>query len=214
MERRQAIKNLGLSFGAFVATPTALSLLQSCGPSMEPWTPVFLSEDQGKLLRKVVDGILPGVDDYPSATGANVHVFIDKYLDEVMPLEDRASIGEGLDGLLAKVLAFAEEDDMASVTQEKMDAFLNENLKKSQEDLDAMNELVGELFGSGTDPKDFPDDIKSSMLLQNIREFSIWAYKNNENVCENIMAYDPIPGTYVGCGDLQELSGGKAWPEG
>ena len=87
MERRKAIKNIGLSFGAFVATPTALSVLQSCGPAMEPCAPAFLSEDNGKLLRKLVDGILPGVDDLPSGTGANVHVFIDKYLDEVMPLE-------------------------------------------------------------------------------------------------------------------------------
>ena len=214
MERRQAIKNLGLSFGAFIATPTAISVLQSCGgPSIEQWTPAFFSDEQGKLLRKLLDGILPAVDDFPSATGANVHVFIDKYIDEVMPLEDHSGIAVDLDKLGETLLASAEESDYEDLTDEHVNEFLNGNLKKTEEELQAMDEKMGELFSSGTEPKDFPDDLRSSMLLQNMRSMAIWAYKFDKNVGENVLAYDPVPTKYIGCGDLVELSGGRAWAE-
>ena len=213
MERREAIKNLGVSFGAFVATPTALSFLQSCGPTMEAWTPTFLSEDQGKMLRKVVDGILPGVDDMPSATAANVHVFIDKFLDEVMAIEDRDNVMNSLEALYSDLLATAEAEDYEDVSAEQVNAYLDSNLKKSEEELEAFQKKVGELYQAETKPADFPDDVKVGSVLGNIRDMCIWAYKNNENVGKNVLAYDPIPGDYIGCADLQEISGGKIWAE-
>jgi len=39
---------------------------------------------------------------------------------------------------------------------------------------------------------------------------TIKAYKNSEEVGENILAYDPIPTAYY-CGDLQELTDGKSY---
>ena len=39
---------------------------------------------------------------------------------------------------------------------------------------------------------------------------TINAYKNSEEVGENILVYDPIP-TANYCGDLQELTGGKSY---
>ena len=47
------------------------------------------------------------------------------------------------------------------------------------------------------------------MLLSQIRGMSIWAWKNSEEIGENVLVYDPIPGQQIGCGDLQELTGGK-----
>ena len=52
MERRDAIKNIGLTFGAVIATPGMLSLLQSCGPNEMPWTPTFFTEEEGKSGQK------------------------------------------------------------------------------------------------------------------------------------------------------------------
>ncbi|MEJ2163444.1 MAG: gluconate 2-dehydrogenase subunit 3 family protein, partial [Robiginitalea sp.] len=37
------------------------------------------------------------------------------------------------------------------------------------------------------------------------------AYKTTEYIGEEILAYLPVPGEYIGCGDLDELTGGKAW---
>jgi len=40
---------------------------------------------------------------------------------------------------------------------------------------------------------------------------TIWGYKTSEYIGEEVLAYLPVPGSYVACGDVQELSGGKAW---
>ena len=39
---------------------------------------------------------------------------------------------------------------------------------------------------------------------------TISAYLTTEEIGENVLVYDPVPSQYY-CGDLQELTGGKAW---
>jgi hypothetical protein len=214
MERRKAIKNIGLSFGAFIATPTALSFLQSCGSSMEPWTPAFLSEDQGKMLRKVVDGIIPAIDDFPSASGVGVHAAIDKYLDEVMPLEDRESFMTSLGQVYDDMLASTGESSFDGVSPEQVDAYLNENLKKTEEELEAMRAEMTKIYFGEAEITELPEGVQQDMFLINLRDMAISAYKQSEVVGKNILAYDPVPGEFIGCGDLQELTGGRGWTEG
>uniref|UniRef100_UPI003F5CC5C5 gluconate 2-dehydrogenase subunit 3 family protein n=1 Tax=Flagellimonas lutimaris TaxID=475082 RepID=UPI003F5CC5C5 len=55
------------------------------------------------------------------------------------------------------------------------------------------------------------DDIASFSFANDLRDLATWAYKNSEYVGEEVLAYLPIPGEYVPCGDLQTLTGGKAW---
>ena len=85
MDRRIALKNMGLALGYTVATPTIISLMQSCAQDTSPeWTPVFFSPEEGAVLMHLVDIILPKTYT-PSATDVNVQKFIDKYLDEGSP---------------------------------------------------------------------------------------------------------------------------------
>ncbi|NNM23840.1 MAG: gluconate 2-dehydrogenase subunit 3 family protein, partial [Flavobacteriaceae bacterium] len=58
MERRQVLKNLGLGAGFLVASPSIMSLLQSCTSEPE-FNPVFLSKGEGHALRRIVDLIIP-----------------------------------------------------------------------------------------------------------------------------------------------------------
>ena len=81
MKRREALKNLGLATGFVVASPSIISLLQSCTAEAKTWTPVFLSVEEGVVLANLVDIILPKTD-IPSATEVNVPQFIDKYIHE------------------------------------------------------------------------------------------------------------------------------------
>ena len=92
MKRRDALKNLGLATGFFVATPTIVSLLQSCTSDIKTWTPEFLSIEQGAVLTKLVDIILPKTDDLPSATELNVPQFIDRYINNVTDYEGQENI--------------------------------------------------------------------------------------------------------------------------
>ncbi|MGB3142679.1 MAG: gluconate 2-dehydrogenase subunit 3 family protein, partial [Maribacter sp.] len=75
MDRRRVLKNMGLSLGYIVATPTLLGIVQSC--KSEPaitWTPEFLTNDQGAVLTKLVDIILPKTDT-PSASEVQADIF-------------------------------------------------------------------------------------------------------------------------------------------
>jgi len=44
-----------------------------------------------------------------------------------------------------------------------------------------------------------------------LRDNTVWAYKTTEEIGENVLAYDPIPGVQLGCVSLKEATGGKAW---
>lgn len=85
MNRRDAIKNLGLSLGFVVVTPTVISLLNSC--KADPvWLPEYFSQNEGYLIQSLVDIILPETDT-PSASQVNVPQFIDVYTRDVMEPE-------------------------------------------------------------------------------------------------------------------------------
>ena len=90
MDRRKALKNMGVALGYTVATPTLLSIMQSCKsePSFD-WQPDFFSLEEGRALTQLVDIILPKTDT-PSASDVQVHLFIDRFAAEVMTSEQQS----------------------------------------------------------------------------------------------------------------------------
>ena len=190
MKRREALKHLGLTAGIVVATPSLIGLLQSCTSDSETWNPVFLSEEQGLIVKNIVDIILPKTDT-PSASEVNVPEFLDKYLNEVLDIKDQDKIKAAFNAL---------------VTQIKTD--YNDNLKKVSEE--NYKNLLDNHMLLDQPPTPKGDPMTISDLLNTIKWMTINAYRISETVGETILAYDPVPGAYY-CGDLQELTGGKAW---
>ena len=190
MKRREALKHLGLTAGIVVATPSLIGLLQSCTSDSETWIPVFLSEEQGLIVKNIVDIILPKTDT-PSASEVNVPEFLDKYLNEVLDIKDQEKIKAAFNVL---------------VTQIKTD--YNDNLKKVSEE--NYKNLLDNHMLLDQPPTPKGDPMTTSDLLNTIKWMTINAYRISETVGETILAYDPVPGAYY-CGDLQELTGGKAW---
>mgnify|MGYP001794908619 CR=1 FL=1 len=60
MERRSALKNMGMAIGYTVAAPTLLSIVQSCKEkaAYATWVPSYFEKDQGYAIAQVVD-IIP-----------------------------------------------------------------------------------------------------------------------------------------------------------
>ncbi len=193
MKRREALKNIGLSAGFVIATPSLFSLLQSCTSDVTTWTPVFLSEEQGVVLKGIVDVILPKTDDTPSASEVNVPEFIDKYANEVMDLEEQVKLITAYDNLIVLIKTEYNED-ISKVSSENYMALLDTHMKLPKEEA----------------PSDDPTKMTASQLLNSIKGMTIYGYRVSETVGETILAYDPVPGAAY-CGDLQELTGGKAW---
>lgn len=214
MDRRIALKNMGMAFGLTVATPTLISLLQSCQGEQEiTWTPVFFTPEQGAVLTQLVDIIIPKTDT-PSASEVQVHVFLDRYVNEVSSMADQQLMKVGLNALIAQALKVSGNSDSSDLSAEDLEAVLAPALApKSTEESTRLSEAISEynLIIDGNSEAVIADELASTWFAQNLRGSVIWAYKTSEYIGEEVLAYLPVPGGYVPCGDLNELTGGRAW---
>ncbi|WP_350284281.1 gluconate 2-dehydrogenase subunit 3 family protein [uncultured Croceitalea sp.] len=215
MKRRSALKNMGMVFGYAVATPTILSLAQSCkekAPYAE-WMPSYFEKDKGYAIAQMIDVILPKTDT-PSATEVNVHVFIDEFVKSVLPEEQQAFLGMAMDKFMDKVLGGAEKESLADVEAIDFEPLLAKYLKKqSDEEEEAQNEAIGaymEAMMKG-ETAEIDEEVACFSFATGLRDMATWGYKSSEYVGEEVLAYLPVPGEYIACGDVNDLSEGKAW---
>ena len=207
MDRRQVLKNLGYGAGFLVATPTVISLLQSC--SNEPdWQPTFLSVGQGFALKQIVDLMIPSDPDIPGAVDIGAHTFIDAYWNEVTPTEHDLPVAEVQNsyGQFEELYGARYEKELDKGTAEDYDALLAEFLKADKEQMQAYGqELMG--FYRQADADSFPsisNEAAAYGLLTTIRGMAMWAWKSSEEIGMNVLWYDPVPGQQIGCINLGE----------
>jgi hypothetical protein len=213
MDRRKALKNMGLAMGYTVATPTLISLMQSCkGEPAVVWTPDFFTIDEGSAVTKLVDIILPKTDT-PSASEVNVHLFIDKFANEVMEKEQQDFVRMSMNKFMDKVLADSGKEQIKDITTEDLEPVLAAALKVSNEDKVTNMKMINtynKAVAAGEEAQ-LDDTVSRFAFADNLRGMTIWGYKTSEYVGEEVLAYLPVPGEYIGCADTQELTGGKAW---
>ncbi|PIA82358.1 hypothetical protein BFR04_11435 [Gaetbulibacter sp. 4G1] len=202
MNRRNALKGLGLSIGYTIATPTIISMLQSCKTEADLWTPIFFTMDEGIVLKNLIDLILPKTQNTPGALDVNVPEFLDLYISKTYDELKQKKYKEGLTAII-KALPITEKG-VSDLETENYDALLAKYLKISKE-----QQLVYRDYNDEKDPKN--EDAIIFQALDNIRNSSIWAFRTSEQIGENVLAYDPIPGSQKGCIPLNEATGGKAW---
>ena len=213
MDRRKALKNMGLALGYTVATPTLISIVQSCkNDAAITWTPDFLSPTEGSMLTQLVDIILPKTDT-PSASEVQVHIFIDRFADQVMKKEQQDLFKMTMGKFLDKALQDSGKKEIADLGPEHLEPVLSAALKISKEDeankFKVINAYTESVKAGETASLD--DEVSRFAFANNLRGLTILAYKSSEYVGENVLSYLPVPGEYIACGDLQELTGGKAW---
>ena len=213
MDRRKALKNMGLSLGYVVTTPTLISIVQSCKTENAlEWTPEFFTKEEGSVITHLVDIILPKTDT-PSATEVQVDIFIDHFTDQVMDKEDQELLKLGMRKFIEKVLADSGKENAGDLLPEELEAVLSSSLKISKEEQKANDETIENYLGAleeGTDVK-LDDKIAQNAFAKNLREMTILGYKTSEFVGKQVLEYLPVPGEYVPCGRTEELTGGKAW---
>lgn len=225
MDRRQALRNLGWGAGALVATPTIISILQSC-ESKPVFTPVFISTAQGHALRSMVDLIIPNDEAIPGAVAVGVHEFIDRYWKEVVPAQ-ASSIDDGFnkpnktseqqfikDAWTTLESKFTEtfNKPLEKGTPEEFDQLLAKYLKISKEDNLLKEKAMAEYFVALKDDASIQlePELQMHYLLTSMRGMTIWGWKTSEEIGKNVLWYDPVPGQYKGCIPLSEAGNGKA----
>lgn len=211
MDRRKALKNIGLGAGFLVATPTVLNILQSCKSEPE-FIPNFVSKEQGHALRRLVDLIIPSDEEIPGAVDVGVHEFIDNFWNEVIPEEAQARVKMAFGGLSTK---FTETfgKDLAQGKPEEFDQLLGKYLAISKEEQKMYDEKAGEFSQAfQKDPTTQIDpDLACNQLFGQLRGMTIWGWQNSEEIGENVLAYEPIPGQQIGCLPVDEATGGRAY---
>ncbi len=209
INRRQALKNIGLSVGYIAATPTILSVLQSCTSDIKlNWVPQLLSEDEAKILDQLVDLIIPETD-IPGAKSLNVPMFIDKYMNEVAKKEE-AGMFKRSAGLVLEELGVNEDRPVKKIKIEEYDTLLSKYLKSTKEQQETYTREIAQIK-SLKDFESLSNEVSIFSFLSAVRDLSIWGFKTSEEIGENVLAYAPVPGEQIGCDSLEKLTGGKAW---
>ena len=209
MNRREAIRNIGISAGYIAVTPTVISLLQSCTSEIElNWTPELLSENEAKILIQLVDLILPETDT-PGAKNLNVPMFVEKFVSKTAK-EEETQMFKQTAPIVTQALGVNENNPVRKIKPEQFDALLTKYLKSSKEQQKTYQEEMAQIQ-SPDDFEKLPKDTKIFLYLSAIRDVSIFGFKTHKEIGENVLAYLPVPGEQVGCDSLEKLTGGKAW---
>ena len=213
MDRRNALKNMGVALGYTVATPTLISLMQACksDPSIE-WVPDFFSPEEGRVLMQLVDLILPATDT-PSASEVQVHQFIDRFAAEVMTSDQQAFWKMVTGAFVERISVAAGKEQGDELTAEDIEPVLASALQFSPEEEENYNSILQDYMMKMAEGEmgTLDKDAANYSFATNLRGITIWGYKTSEYVGEKVLPYLPVPGGYVACDDLNELTEGKVW---
>lgn len=213
MDRRKALKNMGLAMGYTVATPTLISIMQSCtGETVMEWTPDFFTKDEGAVLTKLVDIILPKTDT-PSASEVQVNLFIDRFVNEVVDADQQGFIKMTMGRFMEKAAKAGGKKKAADLSVEELEKTVAASLKVTKEEQSSTMKAVADYNMAMAEGKEalLDDNIASYAFANNLRGLTIMGYKTSEFVGEEVLAYLPLPGEYIPCADVEELTQGKAW---
>lgn len=198
MDRRKALKNIGIGFGAITVTPTVVSLMQSCQTNPSGWMPAQFSKDQFQVVSQLMDLIIPTTD-IPGAIDLQLPQFLDGYVGLIMNDKAQQKLKSSLDQLIAVALKDTGKSATSELNREDLDAQLAKYLRADESTMQVWK-----------NDADSPEAVAQGFAVQ-LRSLTINAFKTNEYIGENVLAYVPIPGQQKGCVDLMEATGGKAY---
>ena len=117
MNRRNALKNLGLSFGAIAVTPSIIGMMQSCTSSSSGFRPKVFSKTQFKHVEKILNLILPKTEDgIPGASVLGLAEFVDNYLHGVVGDKQVSLLRLSLDSFIQDINESDDEPNQNSVS--------------------------------------------------------------------------------------------------
>ncbi len=185
MNRREALKQAALLTGVAVSGSLASAVLQGCKAEHIPnYEPSFFTKAQMKEIAAMAETILPKTADSPGAIEVGVPEFIDLIADKTLKPAEKEKTKESIAGL---ILAAEEANGKAF------------SKLSPEEQLSYLSKVDEEAKKAGG----------QSPYLQ-LKQQVIAGYFTSEAVGTEVLAYDPIPGQWIGCTDLAD-NGGKNW---
>lgn len=187
MDRREALKSMGVGAAAAVYSGSILALLNGCKSDAAKnlaWKPELFDMRQALAVKKALDVILPTTESSPGAVELGVPRFLDKFASNVSSPEEQEQLKAAANQFIAQ---------------------LEKNSGKKLED--ATNEDFLAIVKKNFEGKDNRDGAYE--FLQQVRSSGVWAWKNSKRIGEHYYFYDPVPGKFVGCRPLDAEGDGK-----
>jgi hypothetical protein len=160
--------------------------------------PAQFSKDQFQVVSQLMDLIIPTTD-IPGAIDLQLPQFLDGYVGLIMNDKAQQKLKSSLDQLIVVALKDTGKSAASELNREDLDAQLAKYLRADES---TMQEWKNDA--------DSPQAVAQGFAVQ-LRSLTINAFKTNEYIGENVLAYVPIPGQQKGCVDLMEATGGKAY---
>jgi len=182
MKRRDAIKNAGLFLGGAAFSTITLSSLAGCQTNAADaaWKPDALSVDQGAIVRRIADILIPTTDT-PGAIDAGVPAYIDMVFKDIMKPEDQKSFKEGF-VQFSKACQTANGKSFVDCTAEEQLSFLQKIEKEAS---------------TSEEPT----------FIEGLKYMTYRGFFTSEAGMTEVLNFDPVPGNYDGCISLEEAGG-------
>lgn len=197
MERREAIKNTVLFLGYSVSFSALSETFIACNKAVSvDWEPVFLSKMQANTVAEITETILPKTST-PGAKELGVPQFVDKMLKDLLPEADQKAFVADLD-TFEKDCKTAYGKAFVDCAPDQREEFL---LKLDKAAAKFPPSVWGITLVEKPDPVAFFRRLKSLTLM---------GYYTSQEVAQNILRYDPVPGDFIAC---MPLDGQRSWSE-
>lgn len=187
MDRRTALKRVGLLLGGTVSSSVVTAVLSGCvDRTGMRYTPQTLTSDQDALVDTLAELIIPETDT-PGAHAAGVNVFVDRMLTHGLTDLERDHFMAGLDDVDARAQA-AHGAPFVQITSEQQITLLSELEQEARE---------------STATRDAPP------FFHQLKELTLVGYYTSEIGATQELTYVVIPGRYDG--DIPFAEVGRAY---
>lgn len=190
IDRREALRRVGVLLGGLVSAPTAAGVLSGCERTTgADWTPETLTAAQNEMVDTIAEIIIPATDT-PGARAANVNRFVDAMLTGSYASTTRDRFLAGLKETNARC----------------QDAYGSAFVECSPEEQRA---LVGELDDETFGPDASASDRENPPFFRMMKELTLVGYYTSEIGASQELKTNVVPGRYDGDVPYDEI--GRAW---
>lgn len=199
MDRREAIKKIVLSTGVVVSSVSLMSVMQACQTREGlVWSPKFFTLEHANVISVITNIIIPKTD-IPGANEAEVTQFIDLLYKDIFDDSEGEKLRLGIQEFTEQ-FEKKHHKNFTNSDNEQQVSFIT---SLYQHDDATTHELYKLVQNQHVNDSQKPLQQLYSFLFS-IRELTIEAYFTSELIGETVLAYDPVPGGYRGCIDIDQ----------
>ena len=130
MDRRAALKNIGVSFGSITLSSGVLSIIQSCQTNDLNWTPKFFTAKRIGFMDRMLEIIIPETDT-PGAISLNLSKFIDAHVNKNISSKNQSELNQEIDEFMNFILNNENKNTLNEIDNIKLEKYLSNHLDLS-----------------------------------------------------------------------------------